>query len=668
MKISVFKDRHELFVYFMRPNFLIKFLWVSQRIGLPILTLLTTISVFTKFNTIPLGRTSISWAFAMNTAIAEHLQIGRDIIFTFGPYASLYTELYHPSTYIITLFGGLLIGLCYGFGLLYLSKQRGIISLIGFLFAFIVFTNVKDAFFFTYPLLVVACIYVNISNKNNIYKSKENPKKLLTLMFLIAPMGLLPLIKGSFTLICIFITLLLSFYLYYHKYRKYAIILLFGPLLWSIFFWIISGQSLITFPFFFINLGNIISGYTEAMSLTGTKKEILLYLFGALMVLWVIIRMNESAVNKIFLLTSFAFFLFIAFKGGFVRQDGYHVHIASESLVFAGLIVNFIDLKKHKIYVLCLTVLILAYIDHSRYNTTTQKIYRSFYTIYISPFKLLSGNVSYETEYKHKLELIRKEKSITALPGTTDIYSYDQQYLLASPNKWNPRPIIQSYSAYTPSLAKLNEQHLRKSSAPENILFCVQTIDNRFPSLDDGLSWPALFDNYTVTKVDNDLVYLVKNQLNKDKSTFYNIREGVYKVGESVLIPYAYIPLFAEIDMRVNFLGTLLGIAFKPPQLILKVTLKNGNSTQYRVSSKMMQSGFFLSPMVMNTKDFVFLATGNHHYLNNNEVESLEIVKDKIGSWFWNKTYKLMIKGYVGKDPSLLPLNLLNPNVDSVSF
>jgi len=34
----------------------------------------------------------------MNQAIAQGLSFGDDIVFTFGPYASVYTQLYHPAT------------------------------------------------------------------------------------------------------------------------------------------------------------------------------------------------------------------------------------------------------------------------------------------------------------------------------------------------------------------------------------------------------------------------------------------------------------------------------------------------------------------------------------------------------------------------------------------
>lgn len=54
-----------------------------------------------------------SWHFAMNQAIAEKLAIGKEIIFTFGPYSSLYTNEFNPSTDRLELFSGIYFSLCY---------------------------------------------------------------------------------------------------------------------------------------------------------------------------------------------------------------------------------------------------------------------------------------------------------------------------------------------------------------------------------------------------------------------------------------------------------------------------------------------------------------------------------------------------------------------------
>ena len=65
----------------------------------------------------------------------------------------------------------------------------------------------------------------------------------------------------------------------------------------------------------------------------------------------------------------------------------------------------------------------------------------------------------------------------------------------------------------------MNEEHLRGETAPDNILFSVDPIECRLPSLDDGPSWPALFDNYTVAKTDTDygLLYLRRNVVHPER-------------------------------------------------------------------------------------------------------------------------------------------------------
>lgn len=104
-----------------------------------------------------------------------------------------------------------------------------------------------------------------------------------------------------------------------------------------------------------------------------------------------------------------------------------------------------------------------------------------------------------------------------------------------------------------------------------------------------------------------------------------------------------------------------MGFVFKPPLLMLNVKLKKWDKYTISRFIKYDAKWFFLSPMVMNTRDFVILATGNQLYLNSNEVEIVELlVKDKIGSFFWNETYKLNIKAYARPSPTPLPSYLYN--------
>src|SRR3979490_2751051 len=89
----------------------------SQTIGqllFSVLLLITTICVFVPFSpSMPGEGLDPSWAFGMNQAVAQGLAFGRDIIFTFGPYASIYTTNFHPATDGLMVWSSLYLGLAF---------------------------------------------------------------------------------------------------------------------------------------------------------------------------------------------------------------------------------------------------------------------------------------------------------------------------------------------------------------------------------------------------------------------------------------------------------------------------------------------------------------------------------------------------------------------------
>jgi hypothetical protein len=224
-----------------------------------------------------------------------------------------------------------------------------------------------------------------------------------------------------------------------------------------------------------------------------------------------------------------------------------------------------------------------------------------------------------------------------------------------SNNNWNPRPIIQSYSAYTAVLAKINEQHLRTDNAPDNILLSIQTLDERHPALDDGLSWSALLDNYTVNKIDRNFAYLNKKPVLQKNSLFQDFYDETHEIGETVVIPETDLPIYAEVDIKPTILGKLISLLYKPPQLIILLNLNNGTSHYYRVVGNMMVSGFFISPLIKDTKDFVHVSTGELRYLNNHIVKSFAIFPSYGGSVFWNANYQLKLKTYINNTLAKTP-------------
>src|SRR5450830_1431998 len=288
-----------------------------------IVLLITVISVFVPFSPrMPTGSLDPSWQFGMNQALAQGLVFGKEIIFTFGPYASIYTKLYHPSTDFIMVSGSLYLAFSYWVCLSLLMKDvqwRWVLifcaALAGLIHSGDALLVSRDALLFSLPLLVsLLTVKILFLEEGRLVNRKLAP---FFVALLFAPFGLLPLIKGSMLILCGAISVLCSVFFIVNRHRLLAIICLLTPLVSMLFFWIASGQSVTTLPNYFISMVPIISGYTEVMAINGNPREVVLYLVASAFLLLVIsIQTQITSTLKIFLFLTYFVFLFISFKAG----------------------------------------------------------------------------------------------------------------------------------------------------------------------------------------------------------------------------------------------------------------------------------------------------------------------------------------------------------------
>jgi hypothetical protein len=166
------------------------------RLVLGILLLVTILAMFVPLKPMmPVHGLDPSWMFDMNQAVAQNLVFGRDIVLTFGPYASIYTELYHPATDRLMICGSLFLGLAY-FLLLFLlgmNEKLYLVLLYGLLLA--AFVNSRDALLFSYPLMLGLLAYrLTLPDGHRMRLPLSNSTGTF-LVILFAPLGFLPLIK-----------------------------------------------------------------------------------------------------------------------------------------------------------------------------------------------------------------------------------------------------------------------------------------------------------------------------------------------------------------------------------------------------------------------------------------------------------------------------------------
>jgi hypothetical protein len=232
--------------------------------------------------------------------------------------------------------------------------------------------------------------------------------------------------------------------------------------------------------------------------------------------------------------------------------------------------------------------------------------------------------------------------SLPILKGTTDIYSYDQAYLFASDNKWMPRPVFQSYSAYTPKLIEANLRHLMADSAPDNIFFSTSEIDDRLPSLEDGASWPALLTRYEPMGLASGFFMLHKKENIVTTDTVF-LRVETHQLNERVEVAPNGGLIFIEIDINPTFFGRVKSILYKPDQLFMTIESADGVIKKYRMIAGMAKSGFMVSPLIENTNDFSRLYEGPS-IASEKAIKSFTITSERSLGGSWQSKYIVTFK------------------------
>jgi hypothetical protein len=174
--------------------------------------------------------------------------------------------------------------------------------------------------------------------------------------------------------------------------------------------------------------------------------------------------------------------------------------------------------------------------------------------------------------------------------------------------------------------------------SPDNVIFKVEPIDGRLPSLEDGPSWPVLIAKYQPMQRVTKFLILRKKidvaQITESKK----ITSEQHIFGEKVNVPLRRQPILSEIEIRPTIMGRLANIFFKPDQLVITIELKNGIKRQYRIVSDMAKSGFLISPLIENTDNFAFLYFRNS-YLEGKLVTSFSITSGEGKSILWDNRY-----------------------------
>ncbi len=217
-----------------------------------------------------------------------------------------------------------------------------------------------------------------------------------------------------------------------------------------------------------------------------------------------------------------------------------------------------------------------------------------------------------------------------------DAHGLRQAEVIMSALQYRPRPIPQSYVVFNRSLAAENVRWL-DSRHPIDVLMRLETIDGRFPALDDPLALAYLMHGYRFRDQESDFLLLERypfplGNSADTRTTHIGLPFGTW---------FALTPdPKREVYLRVQCEFTLPGNAARPfvdsSAIEMEVKTDAGGSENYRVPLGMAESGFLIHPLLRSNADV-------RNWLENAPAcESVRAVR------FSKRTAKFLFKPVIG--------------------
>ncbi|MEI7295358.1 hypothetical protein WCQ02_24725 [Paraburkholderia tropica] len=572
-----------------------------------------------------------SWQYAINVAVSKNLVFGRDLIFTFGPLGSVYTQLYTPETYWTMVVGSatIAIGFCAGAALAFPEGRRWCLVLMLPIVAMFI---EKDAVLAILALfLLFGCVRLTLP-MSHAYAVRRSRGTWVLLAILSIAVGIVPLIKGSLSGVVLAEGVLSIVTLLRSRNFLVAVFVSLCAGLSMLIAWGWVGQPMSALTAFFISQSQIISGYTEAMVLPGPSLQIASFLVGVVLILGSLgLATRKIPVIQRSALTIGTFiYLFIQFKAGFIRQDS-HTIIAAVALMLVAIITAAkMDFYRGSLLLIVSAILSFGTLP-AGFNLVVMgknllKTGAEITSSLADPF----DETHLAAQYEHHRSEIAKADPLPKVDGSVDVYPTELAAVFANGLNWAGRPIFQSYSVYTPSLDRINAEHLIGPHGPQHIFFEVAPVDGRLPSTEDAASWPILLSGYKITDYRSRFLQLDRNAGVIAAPIQTMVASGTYRLNEVIHVPQSDRPVIARVGISQSMLGRLTSVAFRSARMLIEVTTDDGIVHTQRYIPEMGQSGFVLSPYVGSTNDFFLMATGDRRAPR---VTSVRFVAPHIRFW-----------------------------------
>lgn len=589
------------------------------------------------------------WQEVLSWGITHGAQWGKDLVFTYGPLGFLAPGIpFDPATYWLTLL------LQYGFAavtawlVVKILRRMSWGVVLAFLLATIAFgtrwSSSSSALLIVYPLVML------VLERASRDDAPAHLAKHVLVAALAAFAALQPLVKFSAFPLWVEWVPLGAFVLWRSRTRVLVATFVLASLLTPLIVWLACGQHLSNLPAFVTGSWQVAMYYGAAMQLAPKLPitDVIALgstLFGLFCVAAFAWHERRSA-SRVAVYAMFAATLALAYRAGAIRADGGHLLILWSMCAWcAPLLIGTWQAQDAArtgmragvmAFVLAILALSPPLLAQQYSSHTRRQFYGGHYTLaYVS--QQIGEALAPHKAYKLRLRKWAADRKALALPSidrivgadSVDVLMDTQSALLANDLNYRPRPVFQSYSAYSGGLARMNADFFLSSRAPRWVMLDWRAIDGRYPTSDDSLALISILQDYQPVLSERGFVLLRRRDHIDPSPIPHNRPAHELPIGFRVETPLPASPgnaWFARLNVRLSVYGKLYALLFRPPKLRIEVKLSDGSRHRYTLVPSVAQAGFMLTPALASNSQYLDWLQGG----NSRNVVAVRLVQESV--------------------------------------
>jgi len=556
-----------------------------------------------------------SWVMVLHWAHAHRVDFGHDMTFTFGPWGFIWAG-YSPETFAAQIFAWLVMTGAMLAGLAAVARRMRRPTA-GLVWAVMVITLVGLPIqqFEDLRMLLLCCLLIVL------HLHVDDRPLTATKALLLVAVALASLVKFTLGMLSAGAVILLAI----EDIRRRRVPWSAGIYLLALLgFWLAASQPLSGLGPWALNSWDLAAHYPDGESVDSPDQgaSVAMFLICAAplpMLIAIAGRQTRRPLGQIGIRCVAAILpAFLAFKNGFVRHENIHDLCGWWMLMVVWLLWGVVLWPKMRgvwarglvIVMVVLTCSIawrsLVQSAGGRLTANLVRVFTALPDRATAAIGALGGSGDSRQFYQRFVSDLAAKNPLPPTRGTVDIYSWEDGLAVAHGLDCDFRPVFQGYLTYTPRLARLNADFLRGPRAPESILFDVNGLEDRWPSIDESLSWPILLTRYDVVDATGAMLTLRKSAGPREYS-ISPISQTQASMQQWTAVPESSDPIWTTVDVPITPMGKMIGVAYKRPKLYLSARLADGRTIQRVAAPEIMRNGFLLSPMVLNRQEFGIL-------------------------------------------------------------